>query len=77
MPGHDELDDDRDDDDWEAFLDARREREEEEEEWKCVLGKDCLVASPFHHSSECFDREMAERMFADQDEPPHAVYMFP
>lgn len=53
--GYDDgYDDDRLDDDYEPC------RGDDESEWRCVLGEKCLVADPFHHSSECFDAEWAE-----------------
>lgn len=61
----DGYDDGYDDDD----LDDEPDRiDVDESEWRCVLGEKCLVADPFHHSSECFDAEWAEWYFNQSEE---------
>lgn len=65
----DSYDDDADDSE-EGYLGDVERHEDEAAQWVCQLGKDCLVASPFHHRDECFDADMARDMFGDSTEDP-------
>lgn len=72
----DDIDDDPGYESEDDFLDDTERRDDEEAQWTCQLGKDCLVASPFHHRDECFNVEMAREMFGDtppDEEPPDDV----
>lgn len=68
------IDDDFDDeedtrDGWDDDRDDDRDR-------GCVLGKECLVADPFHGSDECFDAEMAQNFFGGDADPSAARFEY-
>lgn len=67
MPGFDECEDDREDDD--EFYDPPYEMDDGILDDRCVLGAACLVADPYHSADECFDAEMARHFMGDASEP--------